>query len=200
MGHAVYLVRHGQSEWNVRRLTQGQTPHPPLTSLGREQSRAAAEAILEDLDGGPAGLIVTSDLARAVETAEILAARLQAPVERDARLREQSLGWLEGRGYDETWAFAERHDWSDPTLPVAGGESLMDVYRRMAAVLAEVGPETPTVLVSHGDSIRVAVAHLTGAAPHEAPWVDVPNGAVLKAVDGQVQLAVGRAPEGSVSG
>ena len=42
MPHPVYLVRHGQSQWNLRRLTQGQTAHPPLTDLGRSQSAAAA--------------------------------------------------------------------------------------------------------------------------------------------------------------
>ena len=47
--HPVYVVRHGQSEWNVRRLTQGQTPHPPLTELGRRQSAAAAALIAADL-------------------------------------------------------------------------------------------------------------------------------------------------------
>jgi probable phosphoglycerate mutase len=41
----VYLVRHGQSDWNVRRLTQGQTPHPPLTALGRAQAAWAARLL-----------------------------------------------------------------------------------------------------------------------------------------------------------
>ena len=47
--HPVYLVRHGQSEWNVLRLTQGQTPHPRLTGLGREQAARAAELIASDM-------------------------------------------------------------------------------------------------------------------------------------------------------
>ena len=51
MTHPVYLVRHGQSEWNVLRLTQGQTSHPRLTSLGREQAERAASLIGKDLAG-----------------------------------------------------------------------------------------------------------------------------------------------------
>ena len=127
----------------------------------------------------------TSDLARATETAAIIARRLAAPVSHDERLREQHLGDLQGRGYDETWAVAETHDWSDPSLPVAGGESLLDVHERMTEVLAQhTGEAGPVVLVSHGDAIRVAVAHVSGHAPHEAPWVDVPNGAVARVLDG----------------
>jgi probable phosphoglycerate mutase len=190
----VYLVRHGQSEWNLLRLTQGQTAHPRLTDLGREQARAASATLTADLAarGLPVGRILTSDLARAVETAEILAARLGAPLAYEQRLREQALGRLEGQGYEETWVAAEQHDWSDPTLPVAGGESPMDVHDRMAAVLAEVDPTTVTVLVSHGDAIRAAVAHLTGVGPHEAPWLEVPNGAVV-CVDGSGPRVLGSA-------
>jgi broad specificity phosphatase PhoE len=185
--HPVYLVRHGQSEWNVLRLTQGQTSHPRLTSLGREQAERAATLIGKDLGGRPVTRILSSDLVRAVETAEIAGKALRAPVAFDTRLREQHLGELEGRGYDETWAAAAAHDWSDPTLPLAGGESIMDVRDRLAAVLTEVAEldRGVTVLVSHGDAIRAAVAHLTGAAPHQAPWLEVANGAVAR-VDGAV--------------
>ena len=175
----VYLVRHGQSEWNVLRLTQGQTAHPSLTELGRQQAARAAALVSADLGGRPVTRIISSDLMRAVETAQVLGDVLGAPVALDARLREQHLGELEGRGYAETWAAAEAHDWSDPALPVAGGESLVEVRDRLADVLAEVAADGDdvTVLVSHGDAIRAAVAHLTGVAPHEAPWVEVANGA-----------------------
>lgn len=183
VGDPVYLVRHGQSEWNVLRLTQGQTPHPRLTELGRAQATQAAELIAADRGPVPVR-VVSSDLVRATETAAIIAARLGASVAPDPRLREQHLGELEGRGYDETWAVAEAHDWTDPSLPIAGGESLLDVHRRMADALAD--HHAPVVLVSHGDAIRTAVAQVTGHAPHEAPWVDVPNGAVARVLDGTV--------------
>lgn len=184
VNHPVYLVRHGQSEWNVLRRTQGQTLHPPLTALGRGQAAAAASVIARDLGRVGVDRIRTSDLVRAAETAAILQERLGGVVSTDPRLREQHLGSLEGQGYEETWAAADAHDWSDPTLPVAGGESLMDVHDRMVAALAAVDPSEVTVLVSHGDAIRVAVAYLEGVKPHEAEWVDVPNGAVARVVLG----------------
>jgi len=178
----VYLVRHGQSEWNVRRLTQGQTTHPALTALGREQAAGAAEAIAADLArlGLSAARLVTSDLVRAVETAQIVGERIGLVPELDARLREQHLGELEGRSYEDSWARAELHDWSDPELPLAGGESVGQVRRRLAAVLAKLAPGTTTVLVSHGDAIRSAVAHLLGQSLTDAPWVEVSNGSVAR--------------------
>lgn len=183
--YPVYLVRHGQSEWNLRRLTQGQTFHPRLTELGRQQAWRAARLISEDLASWtlPVTRIVSSDLVRAARTAQIHSDHLGAAVSLDARLREQNLGALEGRSYEETWAAAVQIDWSDPTVPVAGGESLMDVYDRMGAVLSDLDRSTVSVLVSHGDAIRAAVAYLRGVKPHEAPWVDVPNGAVARIDD-----------------
>lgn len=182
MPHPVYLVRHGQSQWNARRLTQGQTAHPPLTALGRSQSAAAAELIAADLEGLglAAQRLVSSDLVRAAETAAVIGRRLRLTPEPDPRLREQHLGDLQGRTYEETWAAAETFDWSDPTQSIAGGESLMEVYDRMAAVLAELDPQRVSILVSHGDAIRSAVAYLHGMKPHEAPWVEVANGAVVR--------------------
>lgn len=185
MTHAVYLVRHGQSEWNVLRLTQGQTAHPGLTELGREQAASAADLIAGDVAelGLSVERIISSDLLRAVETAEILADGLGGEVSLDARLREQHLGDLEGRTYEETWAAAAKSDWSDPTHRVAGGESLMEVYDRLAALFSEIDPGVVSVLVSHGDSIRTAIAYLNGVEPHESTWVDVPNGAVARIAD-----------------
>jgi 2,3-bisphosphoglycerate-dependent phosphoglycerate mutase len=183
----VYLVRHGLSTWNRLRLTQGQTVHPPLTPDGVCQSRRAGEAIAEDLSasGRCVDRIVSSDLVRALQTALVLGCRLDAEVKAEPRLREQHLGYLEGRGYDETWAAADQHDWSDPALPVAGGESVRDVHQRMADVLGEQPATDVVVLVSHGDAIRVALAHLTGVPPQEAPWVEVANGAVAR-FDGEI--------------
>lgn len=177
----VYLVRHGQSEWNVRRLTQGQVAHPRLTDLGRGQATAAARVVLADLARrqGRLDRLVTSDLVRAAETAAIIGAAAGILVTRDPRLREQHLGRLEGLPYAESWAAAEQHDWSDPTAPVAGGESVADLHARIAAVLAGLGQGSTTVLVSHGDAIRAALAQVDGVDPLAAPWQDVPNGAVF---------------------
>jgi probable phosphoglycerate mutase len=77
------------------------------------------------------------------------------------------------------------HDWSDPELPIAGGESVGQVRRRVASLLAEIDPTAATVLVSHGDAIRSAIAHLLGHSVADAPWIAVPNGSVAR-FDGAV--------------
>jgi 2,3-bisphosphoglycerate-dependent phosphoglycerate mutase len=181
----VYLVRHGQSTWNQLRLTQGQTVHPPLTRLGQEQAARAADAVAADVAASGRGVdrLLSSDLIRALQTAVVLGRALDVPVTPELRLREQHLGLLQGRGYDETWAAAEAHDWSDPDLPVAGGESVRDVHSRMSEVLAERAPGEVLVVVSHGDAIRSALAHLAGTPPQEAPWVEVANGSVVRVDD-----------------
>ena len=178
----VYLVRHGQSEWNLLRLTQGQTPHPRLTPLGREQASNAADLLAADLarSGFRSARLVSSDLVRAVETAQVVGERLGLVADLDPRLREQGLGDLEGLSHEHSWAWAEQHDWTDPELPVPGGESPADVRRRLASFLADRDPTVPTIAVSHGDAIRAAIAHLAGHAFADAPWIEVPNGSVAR--------------------
>lgn len=186
--HPVFIVRHGESEWNVARLTQGQTSHPALTDRGREQVRAAGDDLVAVLAQHPVPQVWTSDLVRARQSAEIVATALaprfpDVAAVPDQRLREQHLGSLEGRSYEETWAAGESHDWSDPTLPVAGGESPAQVHARMTAVLEDAfvaAASAPVVLVSHGDAIRVGLAQLAGFGPGEGEWIDVPNGAVFE--------------------
>lgn len=175
-----YLVRHGQSEWNVRELTQGQAMAPALTALGREQARAAAETIRADLGGAPVAEVRTSDLTRARQTAEVVADALAAPVVLDQRLREHHLGTLEGLPHDQAWVAVADHDWSDPHLPVAGGESPHQVGVRMSAALADADDGRVIVLVSHADAIRVLLARLSARSTADAFGISVPNGTVLR--------------------
>lgn len=178
MANPLYLVRHGQSEWNLLRLTQGQTMHPRLTDRGRVQAAAAADLILDDLGGAPCPHVLSSDLVRAADTADIIAVRLGATVAHDKRLREHALGDLEGRPYEEGWSMADHPDWLDPHVRVGGGETVQEVYDRVGALLAEVSG--PLVLVSHGDTIRAAYAWLRGLPVTEGSGVHIANGAVLR--------------------
>ena len=179
----IYPVRHGQSEWNVLRRTQGQIPHPQLTDLGRRQASAAAEAIRADteLNGQAVRSVVASDLVRAVQTARIIADALAAPIHLDGRWREQYLGRLEGLGYGETDAELAGTR-AGPDAPIGGGESARQVAERVAAALEDLDP-TEAVVVTHGDTIRCLLAHVTGIAAAFDVSNPVPNGAVI-ALDG----------------
>ncbi|MGH8303133.1 MAG: histidine phosphatase family protein [Steroidobacteraceae bacterium] len=166
--------------------------HPVLTTLGRRQAARAAAVIQADLahrfgvtrDDG-AVTVVTSDLARAVQTAEIIAQRLRlpSPPRMDPRLREQALGRLEGKGYAATRKTSESIDWSDSDVQVGGGESARQVYARMAEALAGLPGEHVSVVVSHGDAIRYALGWSGGYSPAQCPGVAIANGAVV-ALDG----------------
>ncbi len=184
---AVHLVRHGQSSWNVDRLLQGQVEHPPLTALGRAQTRRAARA----LAGSRAGRLLTSDLRRARESAEIIgAATGLTPIE-TTLLREVNYGPLQGMTSSEAGAEWERIaatavDESGDPLPIAdlrmpGGESMRDVLARVSGLLA--GPwiteaTGDVILVSHGDTIRIVIGHLLGEDLDDLTWRDVGNGEV----------------------
>ncbi|GAB3540219.1 histidine phosphatase family protein [Arthrobacter tecti] len=164
----IIFWRHGRTEWNARRLFQGQEDIP-LDDLGRRQ---AAEAAVELKHFSPS-FIVSSDLSRAFDTAAELGAVTGLSVETDARFRETYAGRWQGLAFDEiSRRFPEeQHLWheGDPTIGAGGGESRVEVGTRMtegvndAASRLESGQTA--VIVSHGGAIRSGVAALMGIAP-----------------------------------
>jgi broad specificity phosphatase PhoE len=173
------LVRHGQSEWNAAGLMQGQTAHVPLTDLGHRQAAAAAAELAERVRAGAGpGALVSSDLRRAVQTAEHCAASTGLPLTTTTALREQSYGILEGRPSRELWDVV---DWTDPHWSAEGGESLARLHARVAGYLAglRADPPAPVVaLVTHGDTIRAAQAVAARRGPDGMPAVTPHNGSV----------------------
>src|ERR1700733_12382305 len=91
-GPAIWLVRHGESTWNVAGLAQGHNDLAELTDRGLGQASDAAR----QFRGRPIRAIYASNLRRARQTAAAFAAVLGLTVNVDARLRERSLGVLEG--------------------------------------------------------------------------------------------------------
>ncbi|WP_164702086.1 histidine phosphatase family protein [Modestobacter sp. KNN46-3] len=177
------LVRHGQSEWNAAGLMQGQTAHVPLTELGHQQAaQAAAELAARTRDGGGPGALVSSDLHRAVQTAEHCAAATGLALSTTPALREQGYGVLEGRPSRELWDVV---DWTDPHWSAEGGESLTQLHSRVAGYLDRLRADPPAAvvaLVTHGDTIRAAQAVVAGLGPDQLPGVTPHNGTVTKLV------------------
>src|SRR4028119_1880120 len=146
---ALLLVRHGQSEWNAAGLMQGQTAHVPLTELGHAQAAQAAR----ELTALRPGALVSSDLRRAVQTAEHCARATGLPVRTTPALREQGYGVLEGRPSRELWDLV---DWTDPHWSAEGGESLAQLHSRVGAYLAQLCAEPPAAgggLVTPGATV-----------------------------------------------
>jgi glucosyl-3-phosphoglycerate phosphatase len=95
------LLRHGRTEWNAQRRFQGQA-NPPLDDVGRAQAYEVSPLVA----ALHPDVLVSSDAARAMQTAECVAAVTGLPLISEPRLRERSLGHWEGLTRDEV---AERY-------------------------------------------------------------------------------------------
>lgn len=175
----ILLARHGETDWNVPPQRFMGSADIPLNEHGREQARALAA------DLGEVAAVWTSPLARARETAEIVAAERGLGVTVEARLAESHRGSWEGRPVEQI-ARAEPDAWgawlrggADFRFP--GGESLGEHAERVASALREVADgRLPALVVCHGGTIRCAVAlgHERGLdAFHE---LAVPNAGVVR--------------------
>ncbi len=171
----IWLVRHGLTEWNTQQRFCGHSD-VRLSVQGRVQARWLAQRLQEE----KISTIYTSDLARARETAEIIASQRtqEVPVNLSAAWREIDFGAWEGLTYAE---IAERFKdqlgfFSDPEqcLP-PNGESLAHVLHRVQAELAVIAcsdnlpMEGDVVIVSHGGPLRVLLCSLLGV-PLERQW------------------------------
>jgi len=178
-GRVIFLARHGETEWNRVGRWQGKTDIP-LSEVGRAQ----AQALRERLRDRGIVRVYASDLGRARETADIVAAALGlTPVTLDERLRERGFGCFEGLTrsecevhHPEAWAryLADRRS----TPPDA--EPQPRVVERMMSALTDIAAATPddaaVLVVSHGGAIRSFVHAVTGLPP---PPLD--NGALFRA-------------------
>ncbi|MFC7486958.1 histidine phosphatase family protein [Knoellia sp. CPCC 206453] len=176
----LHLVRHGQSTWNVEGRLQGQTAHPELTDLGRAQAQSAADLLAERVTGTVA--VVSSDLVRARQTADVIARTLGVRVVDDPDLREQSVGDLEGLLTSALEATPDTDDGRHVSeVKWGGGESLEDVHRRLAAPIARAltASHDHVVWVTHGITACVALARLAGRSHRDVEWDPIVNGAVV---------------------
>jgi broad specificity phosphatase PhoE len=155
------LARHGETDWNRDGRWQGRSD-TPLNDRGREQ----AEVLAEQLDG--VDVVYSSDLARARETAEIVAGRLGLDVRVDPRLRERGFGAWEGLTSDEIEErFADAHRrWRSGETSGADDSEPFDTFAaRVHDFLEDVlrlHPGENVLVIAHGGSIRVIHALASG--------------------------------------
>ena len=181
----VLLIRHGQSQGNAERRFGGHTA-TPLSELGRAQAGATARALAAE--GITA--IYSSDLLRAVQTAEPLARATGLRIEETSALRERSVGLMEGLTFEgaaeahpEEYAALLRRDFEHV---LAGGESYRQLLDRASARLDRAIEENPggrIALFSHTGTICILVLYLFGAldAPDLKPvWVSSSNCGVTR--------------------
>ena len=156
-----YLVRHGESEANAARRFAGQSDSP-LTARGRRQ----AETVAKELAKVKFDKVVSSDLSRTRDTAEIIARAQGVPVEIVPELREIDVGDRTGQTFDEVAGLPEWKD--DGFVAWPGGETLDQVLARTLAAIDKLAGENPgrTILVvGHGGVNRILLSHFLGILP-----------------------------------
>ncbi|MBC8944938.1 MULTISPECIES: 2,3-diphosphoglycerate-dependent phosphoglycerate mutase GpmB [Xenorhabdus] len=160
----VYLVRHGETEWNVARRIQGQSDSP-LTEIGRRQALLVAQRVQSE----NITHVITSDLGRTRETAEIIAKACDCEVILEPRLREINMGILENRELSSLTQ--EEESWrkslvdGTPNGRIPKGESMNEVCSRMRAALEsclDLPAGSRPLLVSHGMALVSLIFSILG--------------------------------------
>jgi broad specificity phosphatase PhoE len=174
------LIRHGQTDWNATGRWQGQAD-PPLNDTGRAQARQIAlQLISQSID-----VLISSDLARARETAKIIGAVIGLPVQLEPRLREINLGDWQGLYSDEIrarWPH-EMETWIESPLAIRPphGESIRELADRVWAAVADIVARYPNQrlsIVTHELPIAslivrhlgLPLAELRAHIPRNAAW------------------------------
>lgn len=158
----ILLARHGETEWNALGRLQGHTD-VPLNDRGRVQARELAAGVA----GHGIEAVVTSDLLRARETGEIVAAALGlGAFAIEPALRERRFGVFEGLTRDEC---ATRHPeawraWQERTGAPEGAEPQAVAITRIGGALARIaaGEGGPVLVVSHGGVMRLWLTEVLG--------------------------------------
>ena len=182
MTRVLYIVRHGQTEWNVARRMQGHRDSP-LTPVGRTQADRHGRTLARE---GGVDAVVASPLGRTRDTAELVNAHLEAPLRFDDALMERDCGAWSGLTLEEIEC-AYPGEWraraDDPYhhRPPAG-ENLPDMEARVAGLLEAIldDPARRVALVTHGVMSRVLVKRLLSLTPVEAVTVRHPNELVYR--------------------
>jgi probable phosphoglycerate mutase len=176
----VWLVRHGETDWNATGRIQGHADHASLTEEGRRQALMAAR----QLGTKPVRALYASDLRRARQTASTIAGELGCTVGVDDRLRERSFGSLEGLDSSRLTPEVTGIDHEtivDPAARPPGGETLDEVWLRCAAFLGSLSLQAnggEIVVVAHGGSIRMLQLAAEGLGPAGSAWSPVANASI----------------------
>ncbi len=176
MSGKLVLVRHGQSEWNLKNLFTG-WKDPGLTEQGVEEAKQAGVRLKsENLKFDVA---FTSNLSRAQRTLDLMLDELgQADLEtiKDQALNERDYGDLTGLNKDdarEKWGDEQVHIWRRSfDVPPPGGESLKDTLERVLPyyeekIVPEIKAGKNVIVAAHGNSLRSLIMELEGLSSEE---------------------------------
>ena len=157
----IYLVRHGQTDWNLAHKIQGHEDIP-LNETGLNEAKICGRK----LASVKIGRIIASDLLRAGQTAGVINDFLSVQISFDKRLRETNLGDLQGRVAEEI-SQAEWDVFNNEPHKIHA-ESLEDVYHRVKSFFDEIDVTQNTLVVTHAGVVRMARYLMEN--PHSFNW------------------------------
>jgi broad specificity phosphatase PhoE len=179
----LYIVRHGETQWNAEGRVQGHTDIS-MSDKGRQQ----AQTLARRLAMVHFNAAYSSDLSRCTETARIILGESPVPLHTTPRLREYNKGVFEGLTVHEYGArYPDQFRASlvnDLDFAPTGGESMRQTSQRMAGFveyLQEQHPEDTVLVVGHGGSLRSLLVGLL-SLPLEANWKFVMGNCALSIV------------------
>lgn len=169
---AIYIFRHGQTDYNMSRRVMGQLDIP-LNETGRVQAIELSDKISKE----PIQAIYTSPLLRAKQTAQILADKISAPIILDKRLMERNNGKLQGHvvhgtnnpdeyqtDYNQLELFLPAAQLNDNNWRPDGGESRTECWSRAQKAITEIVKNTPydTIAISTHSVVMRGILNMVG--------------------------------------
>lgn len=189
----VYMVRHGQTDWNVERRLQGQAD-TDINDVGRRQATSNGELLATVVGDAGRFDFVASPLRRTRETMERIRAAMgldPAGYRTDDRLKEIHFGDWQGFTYAEleirqpgSGARRSLDKWNF-LPPGAGAETYVALTERVSDWLAAL--DRPTICVAHGGIVRAVYRVVGRLSPEECAVMDVPQDRVLRIENGGLE-------------
>ncbi|KOO48178.1 histidine phosphatase family protein [Priestia koreensis] len=191
----LYLVRHGQTEWNVQKRMQG-WENSNLTELGKRN----AIALGEKLKAVTFDAVYTSTSERTIETAKLIIGKRNLHIESDKNLREIFLGEWEGKTHEELKAlYPEQYNnfWEQPAdYKPFNGETFEEFNKRVILVLQNIisnHKEGNVLIVSHSVFLKSLMMHVKGKEVQELwtpPYVHDTSLTLLEIKDNTYKVVV----------
>jgi broad specificity phosphatase PhoE len=176
----IYLVRHGETDYNKERLLMGQLDIP-LNELGISQ----AEKVGKVLESKNISKIYSSDLQRASKTAEIIKNTQNSPLELIPNFREHTLGKMDGMKWSSKWDEMEKNEFEEIILK-EDGESFTHFESRIWDTFVKITENNSIdenlLIITHGGCIRMIIKKILHATEEIFSNLTIDNCSITKII------------------
>lgn len=172
----LYLIRHGETDWNKQHIYQGQSDRP-LNAVGKKE----AAKLAQELKQVKVDALFCSDLKRAEETAKLVNSYHKLPIQAEPLLREINFGKMEGKNHAEVVrknkTYFLKNDLVNYRYVFPDGESWQMVYRRIVKFFRNLKrqPYKTVFIVCHQGTIKAFLYKIKRYTKHDLSKIQVPN-------------------------